>query len=145
MGRPRTFDEQEVSAAAGALFVRFGYAATSIDDLVSALGLHRGSLYKSFGSKRGLFVAALHSHSKKVLPTLAANRQEIITSPVLDLVLVASLELAPRDREVSELVRAACAVLTERFPELGPQGPALLLGQRLLQRADLLSETPRST
>jgi TetR/AcrR family transcriptional repressor of nem operon len=48
-----------VAAAAG-LFLERGYEATSIDDHVAVTGLHRGRLYKAFGSKRGMFIAALH-------------------------------------------------------------------------------------
>ncbi len=59
MGRPRTFDEQRAVDAAAELFARHGYEGTSVDDLVTAVGVHRGSLYKVFGSKRGLYLAAL--------------------------------------------------------------------------------------
>lgn len=45
-------------AAAARLFLERGYEATAIDELVVACGLHRGSLYKAFGSKRGIFLAA---------------------------------------------------------------------------------------
>ncbi|SOZ40938.1 TetR/AcrR family transcriptional regulator [Cupriavidus neocaledonicus] len=39
---------------------RIGFNACSVDDLVEATAsLHRGSLYKAFGSKRGLFEKVL--------------------------------------------------------------------------------------
>ncbi|MEH3075969.1 MAG: TetR family transcriptional regulator [Quadrisphaera sp.] len=63
MARPRSFDEAVVVDAATRCFTDLGYAATSVDDLVSATGLHRGSLYGAFGSKRGLFLAALARHT----------------------------------------------------------------------------------
>ena len=59
MGRQRTFDEAEVIVQSASVFLRQGYEGTSIDDLLAATGLHRGSLYKAFASKRGLFLAAL--------------------------------------------------------------------------------------
>ncbi|MQS40025.1 TetR/AcrR family transcriptional regulator, partial [Streptomyces katsurahamanus] len=59
MGRPRGFDEAEVVRSAARLFAGRSYDGTSIDDLVTHLGLHRNSLYKTFGSKRGLYLAAL--------------------------------------------------------------------------------------
>lgn len=40
-------------------FSQQGYAATSIDDLSDATGLARPSLYRAFGDKRGMFLAAL--------------------------------------------------------------------------------------
>lgn len=133
MARPRTFDEQRVIAAAGAVFARLGYSATSVDDLVVALGLHRGSLYKAFGSKRGLFVAALRRSVQSELPQRADDVVALIEQPTLDLVLIAALELAA-DREVRSLVAAGCAVLQELTAHTGCE-PAELLGRRLLQRA----------
>jgi TetR/AcrR family transcriptional repressor of nem operon len=136
MGRPRTFDEREVVASARALFEQLGYAATSVDDLVTTLGLHRGSLYKAFGSKRGLFVFALRHLVGEELYALSADPEEIVNSTTLDLVLIAALELGPHDPEVQRLVLAACGILADRLPDLGPQGPATLLGRRLIQRAN---------
>ena len=95
MGRPRSFDEDDVLSRAGELFQRLGYEATSVDDLVTGLGLHRGSLYKAFGSKRGLFVLALRRLVAERLP--AAISPDLARRGDLDLVLVAALELAARD------------------------------------------------
>ncbi len=69
MGRQRTFDEAEVIAQSASVFLRQGYEGTSIDDLLAATGLHRGSLYKAFASKRGLFLAAL----QRTLPNLVSG------------------------------------------------------------------------
>ena len=135
MGRPRTFDERVVLASAAALFVRLGYASTSVDDLVTTLGLHRGSLYQAFGSKRGLFVSALRRDVDDGLPGLPPEAHEATASTALDLLLVAVLELAPHDDEVQGLVGRAVALLADRYPDLGPDGPATLLGRRLLTRA----------
>lgn len=152
MGRLRRFDESTVVAAASTAFTDLGYEATSVDDLLQATGLHRGSLYQAFGSKRGLFLAALRAH----LPTPTGTREATgdpggegadpadcstshparsSTDPadaaLLDLLLVATLELAPRDEEVRALVVRA---LTQ---QTGPEHAALLLGRRLLARAHI--------
>ena len=95
MGRNRSFDEAEVVGQAAAAFLRSGYEGTSVEELVTATGLHRGSLYQAFGSKRGLFLACLRG-------ALGARPREETTT---DLVLVSLLELAPRDREVRDLLR----------------------------------------
>ena len=70
MARPREFDESEVLDAAIAAFWRGGYAATSISDLQAATGLSRGSLYKAFGYKHGLFLAALDRYLRHGLLAL---------------------------------------------------------------------------
>ena len=64
MGRNRTFDEDGVVERCAEVFRRTGYEGSSIDDLVAATGLHRGSLYSAFGSKRGLFVSGADSEPK---------------------------------------------------------------------------------
>jgi AcrR family transcriptional regulator len=56
MARPRGFDETEVLRAARDEFWFYGYAATSIDDVVAATGLGKGSLYGAFGDKHALFL-----------------------------------------------------------------------------------------
>ena len=74
MARPRAFDVQAAITTAGEVFARPGYSATSIDDLVNALGLHRRSLYQAFGSKRGLFLAALRQSIAEELPEAKCSR-----------------------------------------------------------------------
>jgi TetR/AcrR family transcriptional repressor of nem operon len=129
MGRNRTFDETEVVELAAKRFLATGYEATSLDDLVSATGLHRGSLYKAFGSKRGLFVAALKQADGGVV-----DESRPMTSDALDLTLVALLELAPTDDEV----RAVTQEILRRLPELDV---AQRLGSRLLERAGIPART----
>src|SRR5210317_807979 len=55
MPRVKLFDEQEVLTKAMNLFWKQGYAATSVQDLVSHLGINRASLYDTFGDKEQLF------------------------------------------------------------------------------------------
>lgn len=119
MGRTRSFVESEVAAAARRAFLATGYEGTSVDDLVTATGLHRGSLYGAFGSKRGLFVAALRQalgdatqHCTGPHCTGPAAGGRALDDESLDLVLVALLELAPRDAEVRSLVAGCLAPLT---------------------------------
>jgi TetR/AcrR family transcriptional regulator, copper-responsive repressor len=58
-GRPRSFDVDEVLDRARGVFWNLGYAATSLDDLATATGLNRPSLYAAFGDKHALYMAAL--------------------------------------------------------------------------------------
>ncbi|RKS72797.1 regulatory TetR family protein [Motilibacter peucedani] len=136
MGRPRGFDEVHVVAAAAQLFVERGYEGTSVDDLVTSLGVHRGSLYRAFGSKRGLFVTALRGHVARLDEPDART-----TGASLDLLLVAALELAPRDDEVRALLERACTRLASAS---GTGDPAAVLGARLLARAGLPLPTDRT-
>jgi len=66
VGRPRQFDEDEVLDAAMKAFWANGYEATSLADLVSVTGLHKGSLYQAFGDKHSLFIQTLKRYLHNV-------------------------------------------------------------------------------
>lgn len=61
-GRPRSFDEARVLDAATAAFWDAGYSATSLDDLGTATGLNRPSLYNAFGHKRELYLTTMERY-----------------------------------------------------------------------------------
>lgn len=65
-GRPKSFDEASVLESAMQLFWKQGYSSTSYDDLVTATGLARQSLYHSFGDKKSLYQKALKHYSNTV-------------------------------------------------------------------------------
>ena len=46
------------------LFWRKGYGATSLQDLVGAMGLSRSSFYQAFGSKHQLFLTCLERYEE---------------------------------------------------------------------------------
>ena len=120
--------------AAADVFRSRGYEGSSVDDLVEATALHRGSIYGAFGSKRGLFLAAM----RRTLALAGAEDADGLgrAAPVedlLDLALVAALDLAPRDDEVREAVDEV-----RRLLDRPPGRAAEVLGARLLARAGLL-------
>ncbi|MBM7048165.1 TetR/AcrR family transcriptional regulator [Rhizobium lusitanum] len=57
-GRPREFDMNAALDEALRVFSERGYYAASISELTEAMGLTAGSVYKAFGDKRGVFLAA---------------------------------------------------------------------------------------
>ncbi len=59
MGRHKEFDQEKAVDQALELFWEKGYESTSIQDLCDHLGIHRGSLYDTFGDKHELFLACL--------------------------------------------------------------------------------------
>ena len=61
-GRPREFDTDAALDAAIRVFSERGYSAASIGELTAATGLASGSVYKAFGDKRGVFLAALERY-----------------------------------------------------------------------------------
>ena len=65
MPRVKLFDENEVLTKAMNLFWKQGYSATSVQDLVSHLGINRASLYDTFGDKEKLFKKSFELYRKQ--------------------------------------------------------------------------------
>lgn len=65
MPRVKLFDEDEVLTKAMNLFWKQGYSATSIQDLVTHLGINRASLYDTFGDKEQLFKKSFALYRKQ--------------------------------------------------------------------------------
>ena len=61
----KSFDIDETLDKAMGLFWARGYEATSMQALVGAMGVNRGSLYDTFGDKRRLFLAALRRYDEQ--------------------------------------------------------------------------------
>ena len=72
MARPREYDRDEVLEKAMHVFWAKGYECASVQDLVAAMGINRGSLYAEFGDKEGLHVAALERfYDNEITPQFA--------------------------------------------------------------------------
>jgi TetR/AcrR family transcriptional repressor of nem operon len=66
MARPIGFDREQALDRAMGVFWSKGYEATSIEELVTRMGIQRGSLYGTFGDKRSLFLSALERYQRVV-------------------------------------------------------------------------------
>src|SRR6267378_1891032 len=77
MARTKDFDENEVLTRAMNLFWSRGYNSTSMEDLVSGLGISRSSLYATYTDKHTLFIKALENYQH----VGHLKIQEIIKSP----------------------------------------------------------------
>ncbi len=67
MGRPKSYDEEEVLKKAMLQFWQTGFAETSLSDLEAATSLNRYSLYKGFGDKETLFEKALEYYQRYII------------------------------------------------------------------------------
>ena len=84
MGRPQGFDRDTVVRASRSVFWEHGYEDASIPALEQATGLSRSSIYNAFGSKRGLFDAAVQSYLDEVIrPRLAPLRADPVAPDAL--------------------------------------------------------------
>jgi TetR/AcrR family transcriptional repressor of nem operon len=66
MARSKEFDKDDVVDKAIEVFWSKGFEATSIQDLVNAMGINRGSIYDTFGNKAGLFDVAIYRYQVDV-------------------------------------------------------------------------------
>ena len=64
MPRVKLFNEHQVLEKAMILFWKQGYSATSVQDLVTHLGINRASIYDTFGDKEKLFLKAFENYKK---------------------------------------------------------------------------------
>lgn len=63
-GRPQKLDRTKAIHCAMHLFWENGYDAVGISDLVHAIGVTPPSLYSAFGSKHGIFEAAVNQYER---------------------------------------------------------------------------------
>jgi TetR/AcrR family transcriptional repressor of nem operon len=78
-GRPRIFDEEEILINAINLFWAKGYEATSTENLLDSMGINKGSLYHTFGSKKELFSKALDFFASRSLKAIDTKLKEAKT------------------------------------------------------------------
>lgn len=124
MPRQKKYDEVKVLESAMKAFWAQGYEATSLNDLVKATGLNRGSLYTAFPHKHALFMSVLkhydqvyrvehlqqigtqHSPRDAIIAVfeLAAKRPADCSIPWGCLLVNTALELSPHDPEVREFI-----------------------------------------
>ena len=71
-GRPREYDADTALGRAAECFWKHGYAGTSLDDLASATGMNRPSLYAAFGNKRDLYLKTLRRYRDESRDTAKA-------------------------------------------------------------------------
>lgn len=72
--------KQEVLACAARLFAQQGYEATSINQIIAALGISKGAYYYHFASKEDLIEALAAAHVEES----AAHARHILDDPSLD-------------------------------------------------------------
>ncbi|MGJ8662351.1 MAG: TetR/AcrR family transcriptional regulator [Marinicella sp.] len=75
VGRPRKIEPEVILENAMQVFWEKGYDGTSMVDIMAATGMHKGSLYQTFGDKKSMFMAALELY----LDQMYADQKRIIS------------------------------------------------------------------
>lgn len=123
----KNFDIDATLTRAMQTFWAHGYEATSMQDLVTATGVNRASIYATYGDKRALFLTALRKYDGEIRRRMLAELADTKTpseaiAAVFDkfigqtsmpqgnwgcFLVNTALELAAHDGEIAELVNAA--------------------------------------
>jgi TetR/AcrR family transcriptional repressor of nem operon len=150
MARPKQFDQAAALQKAIGVFWKKGYAATSVTELVEAMGINAPSLYATYGDKRCLFLTALRCYQQSQrewmngllasgLPAREVLRQlleamveESLSDPDRKgcFMVNTTTELANQDEEIFRLVaenersmRGVLAQLVQQGKETGEFSP----------------------
>ncbi len=77
IGRPKTFEKDDVIKLAMYHFWEHGYDNTSLDDLLVAMGIKKSSFYRTFKSKEEIFSLSLHLYREETFQLLTYLKNEI--------------------------------------------------------------------
>ncbi|MDF2937810.1 MAG: TetR family transcriptional regulator [Paenibacillaceae bacterium] len=131
MARHKEFEVNEVLDKAIQLFWMQGYEKTSMQDLVENMGIHRRSIYDTFGDKHALFMKAINRYVdiqnknmrlllvkqepvKKKIQQFLESVLEETGNPQGCLIVNSGVELGLLDPEVSSFVEESY-LKTEEF------------------------------
>ncbi|NWF73800.1 MAG: TetR/AcrR family transcriptional regulator [Nitrospirae bacterium] len=135
MPRPKEFNPDEAIEKAMQVFWHKGYEATSMEDLLTAMDLNRGSLYDTFGDKRTLFLKVMDRYcttfvgpkfslldqAGPALPTLRRFMGDMIDSGLADpqrrgcLIANTVMELSPHEKEIASALRQVLQLVEDTF------------------------------
>jgi TetR/AcrR family transcriptional repressor of nem operon len=123
MARPKGYNRDAVLVAVRDLFWEHGYERVSIADLEHCTGLNRSSIYAEFGSKHGLFVAALDCYADRVIADLLADLRDD-ERPGLDSIIALFQRLAGLFRCDTVVSTRGC-MMVNAIAELAAHDPAV--------------------
>ena len=135
MPRPKEFSPDDALDKAMQVFWHKGYEATSMEDLLTAMDLNRGSLYDTFGDKRTLFLKVMDRYCAAfvgpkfslldqpgpALPTLRRFISGMIEGGLADpqrrgcLISNTVMELSPHEQEIASTLRQVLKMVEDTF------------------------------
>jgi TetR/AcrR family transcriptional repressor of nem operon len=141
VARTKEFDEDAVLLKAMRLFWEQGYEKTSMMDLVSHMGVHKRSMYDTFGDKHSLYIKAIKRYSEMIEQSVKRSmkgarsaeeaikllletviRREEEESPKGCLMVNTAVELAPHDSESRAWVNQSLTDSEQLIRELIEEG-----------------------
>ena len=134
MARPKEFHPDDALEKAMHVFWHKGYEATSMEDLLSAMDINRGSLYATFGDKHELFLKAMDRYCTGggIGSGISILNQPGPALPLLRQFISHMLEFG-----LSDPLRRGC-MITNTVMELAPHEKGI--GKKLKGRLQMLEE-----
>lgn len=119
MARHKEFDRETALKKAVQVFAHSGYAGTSTDALMQAMGISRQSMYDTFGDKRKLYLEALQ-HYVVANVSLQIRELNAASSPIrgLEAVLNVIVSQSIAEREPKCLGISAICEFGRSDPEI---------------------------
>ena len=77
IGRPKSFEKDEVLKLAMNQFWEYGYDSTSLDELLKAMGIKKSSFYSTFKSKEDIFSQSLDLYREETFCWMNDLKSEI--------------------------------------------------------------------
>jgi AcrR family transcriptional regulator len=110
--------EREILDAAEKLFARYGYRKTTVGDIVREAAVARATVYKYFGSKDEIFVAALHREFREILAAVRmAIEEEATVRDQLGAALLAHMDEIRKKRIALQVTLEAWVDIMFRWKE----------------------------
>lgn len=119
MGRPKEFEPEETLVQIMNIFWLKGYEGASLQDIEAATGLKKPSLYRTFGDKRAMYLAALKAYNE----TEATNAEAILSRPGSARARIQRLFRAVIDSAATSKDRRGC-FLCNASVDQAPHDPA---------------------
>jgi AcrR family transcriptional regulator len=146
-GRPPGGSERKrsaISEAALVLFLRDGYARTSVDAIAEEAGVSKRTIYNHYGDKESLFLSVVSARYDSLISVVVALMDTFLTDVpddaveknVIDFACAAAM-MAARSPERAAIIRLMMAE-APHFPELlavqmRPRGITAAIAERLMR------------
>lgn len=117
MARPIEFDYDSVLENAMQQFWSEGYEASSVQKLLDATGINRGTLYNSFGDKDTFFVLCVDRYNKQLKANIDATigNPKLVASAAITAYIENAIHLAPAKQRTMGclLVNSVCESINQ--------------------------------
>jgi TetR/AcrR family transcriptional repressor of nem operon len=122
IGRPKTFDNDEVVKIAMHYFWEHGYDDACLDDLLLAMGIKKSSFYHTFRSKKELFSLTLELYRKETFASLVELKNKIGAKKTLLTLATSTIEeLKTRGKVKGCLLMSSGQECYGKYPDLSRQ------------------------